>query len=163
MSATILDVFKCLTYSPSHLEITLKKKSNQWSLQINKFRDVIQEIPEQTKVLILDVYADKDTYHHLLNTDEIHYFKYPIGDYLETVQIPKNTSQTKMIKLEDEDLENLLSWFFTDFKHQSLLIYSYKDEIEPYPGQTGRLKKLVETIKPTNLEIKYSWFYIFCY
>ena len=159
LSTTILDVFKCLTYSPSHLEITLKKKSNQSSLQINKFRDVIQEIPEQTKVLILDAYADKDTYQHLLNTDEIHYFKYPIGDYLETVQIPKNTSQTKMIKLEDEDLKNLLSWFFTDFKHQSLLIYSHKDEIEPYPDQAGRLKNLVEKIKPENLEIKYSWFH----
>jgi hypothetical protein len=159
LSTTILDVFNCLTYSPSHFEITLKKKSNQCSLQINKFRDVIQEIPEQTKVLTLDAYADKQTYQQLLNADEIQFFKYQIDDYLETVQIPKNTSQTQMRKLKVQDLENLLGWFFTDFKHQSLLIYSYKNEIEPYPSQIGRLKEVVERIKPVDLEIEYSWFY----
>jgi len=39
-----------------------------------------------------------------------------------------------------------------------LLIYSYKSEIGPYEDQTGRVKRIVERIKP-GISIEYSWFH----
>ena len=160
LSTSILDVFDSLSFPPPHSEITLNKKGRKTSLQINRFKNVIDRIPDETKILILDAFADKKTYKEFLNnSDEIEFFKHEIEFNLESIQIPKNTSQTKMRKFKVQDLENLFRWFFIEFKPQSLLIYSYKDEIEPYPGQIGRLKDVVERIKPLDLEIEYSWFF----
>lgn len=160
LSTSILDVFDSLSFPPPYSEITLNKKCKKTSLQINRFKNVIDRIPEETKILILDAFADKKTYKEFLNnSDEIEFFKHDLEFNLESIQITKNTSKSKLDKFEIPDLENLFRWFFIEFKSQSLLIYADKDEIEPYPEQIGRIKKVVESIKPADIKIKYSWFF----
>ena len=79
LSTSILDVFDSLSFPPPHSEITLNKKGRKTSLQINRFKNVIDRIPDETKILILDAFADKKTYKEFLNnSDEIEFFKHEI-------------------------------------------------------------------------------------
>lgn len=62
---------------------------------------MIDRIPDETKILILDAFADKRTYKEFLNnSDEIEFFKHDLEFNLEPIQITKNTSKSKLNKFK---------------------------------------------------------------
>ena len=164
VAKTVLDVFDALTTQPEHTEITLKKKKEKQTedeccLQLNRFQTYIDQLPEQTHLLILDAYAGQNTFNPLLNPQEIQYHQYQIQTkWQKKIRIHRNTGKSQVRKMDDQEIANIFGKFFEEFKPQSLLIYSYKSEIEPYEDQTGRVKRIVERIKP-DISIEYSWFH----
>jgi len=164
VAKTVLDVFDALTTQPEHTEITLKKKKEKQTedeccLQLNRFQTYIDQLPEQTHLLILDAYAGQNTFNPLLNPQEIQYHQYQIQTkWQKKIRIHRNTGKSQVRKMDDQEIENIFGKFFEEYKPQSLLVYSYKSEIEPYEDQAGRVKKIVERIKP-DISIEYSWFH----
>ena len=53
--------------------------------------------------------------------------------------------------MEPQEIEGILIKFFQQFNPESLLIYTYKQQVE-------RIKGIVQQIKP-GIEIEFSWFY----
>ena len=156
VSQTVMDVFSALTFPPVGTEITLKKKkvgsrSYDCCLQLNRFNDYIHQMPDEVNLMVLDAYAEESTFAHLFNQQPFQYHRYDIEIDLHITHITRNTNKANLRQMEPQEIEGILIKFFQQFNPESLLIYTYKQQVE-------RIKGIVQQIKP-GIEIEFSWFY----
>ena len=122
VAKTVLDVFDALTIPPEHTEITLKKKKekqpeDECCLQLNRFHNYINQLPEHTHLLILDAYADQTTFSPLFNQQEIQYHQYQIQTkWQKKIRIHRNTGKSQVRKMDDQEIANIFGKFFEEFK-----------------------------------------------
>ena len=100
---------------------------------------------------VLDAYAEESTLARLLNSPGFNYHQFDIEINLHTTHITRNTNKYSLRQMDDQEMERIFLKFFQQFKPQSLLIYTYKREV-------NRVERIVENIKP-DVEVAYSWFY----
>ena len=155
-SKTVLDTIDFLTFPTGGTEITLKKKKTGSSsfdcgLQLNKFNDYIHRLPEETNMAVLDAYAEESTFVRLFHSPGFNYHQFDIEINLQTTHITRNTNKCNLRRMDDQEIERIWIKFFQQFNPESLLIYTYKKEVD-------RIERIVENIKP-DVEVAYSWFY----
>ena len=156
VSQTVIDVFSALTFSSLGTEITLEKKkvgsrSYDCCLQLNRFNDYIHQMPDEVNLMVLDAYAEESTFARLFNQQPFQYHRYDIEIDLHITHITRNTNKASLRQMEDQEIERILIKIFQQFNPESLLIYTYKQEVE-------RIKGIVQQIKP-GIEVEFSWFY----
>ena len=122
VAKTVLDVFDALTIPPEHTEITLKKKKEKQAedeccLQLNRFHNYINQLPEHTHLLILDAYADQTTFSPLFNPQEIQYHQHQMKTkWQKKIRIHRNTGKSQVRKMDDQEIANIFGKFFEEFK-----------------------------------------------
>ena len=156
VSQTVIDIFSALTFPSLGTEITLKKKktdsrSYDCCLQLNRFNDYIHQMPGEVNLMVLDAYAEESTFARLFNQQPFQYHRYDIEIDLHVTHITRNTNKSHFRQMNDQEIEGIFLKFFQQFKPESLLIYTYKQQVE-------RIERIVDNIKP-DVEVAYSWFY----
>ena len=164
-SKTILDVFETMQevdFQSLVTEMTLIKKWEDWKsnvtkIQLNHHHNWLGYLAEQTKILILDAYAEKSTYGNYFLAEGIDYHQFELKTDLHTTHIIRNTSKSKLKKMKAREIKSIFIKLFQQFEFESVLVYTYKNQLD-------KVKKAIQSINSdikanSDIRIEYDYFF----
>jgi hypothetical protein len=95
--------------------------------------------------MVLDAYAEESTFACLFNQQPFQYHCYDLEIDLHVTHITRDVNKSHFNQMNDQEIEGISLKFFQQFNPKSLLIYTYKQQVE-------RIERIVDQIASQMLK-----------